>query len=424
MPQPQHAEPESLALSNEHQGLDVLGIEAQVDDVSAIQTMLRLAQCGTIAVEVWQGMLLVLLVQLKRRRMHMGLEACLNETVLGLMLQVLPKALPDAAPVLATIKPGMRTAMLRPPSCLLQIIDDSILVVLPPLVGNVLDGAAPSFEGMEVLRRLSTALMTSALSVVVCTDESAQESAGSGSQGSGWQRPNIFHTSVHATLSQIDAILEQGAPDEMQQQQQQPQQQLQRPLKQPPQQPQWLQAPQQPPKQRQSWEESGGVADLTQESQQTSSPMSDAWVSHGSHGSTGPPPGWDAPTAPLTGLSGRAVGLSLWSVPDPNVSMPAPTASQDADDAESLGSNRTLSTSFSSNYSRQTRSTNPSKCASMAGVFAGPLPAGMNTGRMPKVPQGGCPGFDRRLDDRRLEAPITSSVSDVRQEAIQKFHGL
>jgi len=399
----------------------MLGVEAQVDVANTIRTMLRMAQCGTIAVEVWQGLMLVLLVQLKRRRAHVGTETCLDESVLGLLLRVLPKALPDAAPVLSTIRPAMRTAMLRPPSSLLQIMDENILAFLPVLVGDVLHGAAPSPEGMEVLRRLSTAVMTSALSVAVNVNEPVPEStrsAGSGSQGSERQQQHVFHDPLQRAITQNDTALEQAAPDEAQRQ---------RGLQQPP--PQWMQVPQQSPQQRQCWDESNGVADLQQKSQQPSSPVSDAWVSHGN---AGPPLEWDRPptalthglnVAAITGPSNRALAvvehsppwasdLSLWPVPVAKGPTQTPLASQDADDTESLGSRFTLSTGFSSGYSRQTRRTIPS--AMRVASANNTSPAASMDCRQPGAPQEGRSLFQgRRLD--------SNPGAHVWQEAIQSL---
>jgi len=220
-----------------------LGVKAQVDTLRNFHSIVQHLQDGTANVEVWQGLILMFLVQLKRKRDRVGIETCFNESVVGLVIRVLSKALPETAPMLSVVKPQTQTAMLRPPSCLLETIDDQIFSSLP-VAGDLLHGVTPSLEGMQVLQRLSTAVINGALTHVISLNEPARESAGSKSQSSGRQPPQAFQDYLQADLTQIDSVLDssylqEGTAEEphllqISQFQQQKQQKQQKQQEQPP----------------------------------------------------------------------------------------------------------------------------------------------------------------------------------------------
>lgn len=218
-------------------------VDAWVTTILSLQSMLREVQTGTISVEVWQKLTLILLAQLNRKRMRSSAKDCLNPSVLTLLLRVLPKALPEAAPVLNAITTQTQRAMLRPPSSLQQIMDEHILAALPEEAYD----APPNAEGMQLLLRLSTAVMSSALSATVGLSDDAQDTS-SGSQNSDHQQSvqqDPFHAADIVNESVLDSRrLAHATSEGMQLQmlpfQQQPQQhrQQQQPL-QPPEQPPW-----------------------------------------------------------------------------------------------------------------------------------------------------------------------------------------
>jgi hypothetical protein len=229
-----------------------LGVEAQVDTLRISQIMVQHLQNGTVDAQAWQGLTLMLLLQLKRKCERVGIEACINESVFRLLLRVLSKALPDTALMLGAMKQQTQTAMLRPPSCLLETIDEQIFSSFPAAAGDVLHGAAPSPEGMWVLQRLSTAVVNGALTHVISLNESAQASEGSKSQSRGMDPPHAFQDSFQSDRTQTDstsysAHLEDGAAEEppfpqMLHSQQKPQKkQQQQPRQEPP--PQWPPGP-------------------------------------------------------------------------------------------------------------------------------------------------------------------------------------
>lgn len=137
---------------------------AQVHELRSIQSVLQqLPPDMDNNTEPWQQLTLLLLVQLKRKCARAGIEACLSEDVLALLLRVLPKALPDAAPVLKAIKPQTQAAMLRPPSHLCQTVENHVFAAVPTIAAP----GYPNLEGKRVLRMLSAALLEAAMSVIM-----------------------------------------------------------------------------------------------------------------------------------------------------------------------------------------------------------------------------------------------------------------
>jgi len=390
-----------------------LGIE--VDALCNIRMMLQQLQTGPLAVEVWQGMMLMLLVQLKRRSTHLGVEACLTESVFGLLLQVLPNALPEAAPMLSAIRPSTRIAMLRPPSCLAQDINEHVLAALPTTASDVLQYARPNPQGMEMLRRLSTVVMNGALGVTVGKAWQDDSDVGGSQQQQNYRGPS------QAALARDRSALDEGrlvnetskGTRQMRMQQQSPQhtpQQLQplqlpqqpphRPLPQPPQPSQkqqdsllehmqqllWRQqdsvtrpppVQQQPLTQLQRLDESCSSAGSLLESPRSPPPVSGTWASPGDAG-------LDRRRDMLStclshGLKGGG-GTGAWVSKSSSSTLAwTAAASQYVQDTECSGSHSTSSTGVGSGYRVMTSGPLPNNGANATGdgpdyeAIAGPL---------------------------------------------------
>jgi len=349
------------------------GLGVDVETMRTIQGMLQLAQNGTVDLEVWQGMTLVLLLMLKRKCARVGIEACFTEPVLGLLLRLLPRALPEAAPVLSAMRPHMQSAILRPPSCLIQTIDEHVFAALPLSAGGAFHGSRPSPQGMELLRRLSTVVMNCALSVAVGLPAPAQ---------AAFTQDDIAPDSGHS---------EGAALEGLHQQQQPPQQQHQ--LQQPPQQPITAAQPQQnlllEQFQQLLWrrqDESCNGAGSALESQQSSPPhMSDTGNTNVAN---------LVESSSWVSSTSLSVSPAFWPLP----------VSQEVDDAESVASHMTRSTA-----SHMTRST---------GAYPASFAKG---GRIPGLANG---THGPILDGRPEAAAAIGPASDAWQDTAQNLERL
>lgn len=186
-------------------------VELQVNIVRKIQFMMEQMQRGTENPEVWQQLVLTFLVLLRRKRMRVDAATCLNESVLTILLRVLSKTSPEAALMLKDISPQTQTAMMRPPSRLYRSIDDHILM---PMTAS--DSAfIGSPQGIDVLRKLASVIMHSALKVARARKGSAQE-RDLESRRSGMHIRQVRPHPLQASLTQKEIVLNNHQQEQQQ----------------------------------------------------------------------------------------------------------------------------------------------------------------------------------------------------------------
>lgn len=119
---------------------------------------------AVVTSETWHQTMLVLITQLRRKRLRANLEDTLTDRILGLIIEVLPKALPQLLNIIAgQWSQELQAAMLLQPDLRLRI-DKFILVDVQARHGDVGDATdtRPPVDD-AVLHSLSLLLVDSAM---------------------------------------------------------------------------------------------------------------------------------------------------------------------------------------------------------------------------------------------------------------------